>query len=264
MGITTYIGTYPSIALGAANVTPYEMASAYATLASEGIRRDPICITKVVDRDDKTIFVAHNHGRRVIKASVAKAAIDIERGVITHGTATRAAIGRPVAGKTGTSQSNRDAWFVGYTPQLVTAIWTGYPQERTIVYRGATGFGGTVAAPIFALFMRAALAGQPRLDFASQPRPSYNASKFHLPVTRPPSVKGKSLSAATRALRGYHISVKYVYSSRPKGTVVGQSYSGGHIVLLVSRGQKPSGGGGGGGGGSGGTTSTPTTPSPTR
>jgi penicillin-binding protein 2D len=192
MGIVTRIPNYPSIALGAQNVTPYEMASAYSTLADEGVRHSPVCIVKVVDRDDKTIFEAGNHGVRVIAAPIAKAAIDIERGVITHGTATRAAIGRPVAGKTGTSQLNRDAWFIGYTPQLVTAVWTGYAQEHTIIYRGSRGFGGTVAAPIFAIFMRRALAGQPVLDFAVQPTPTYHPLRFHFLVSAPPKSKSQN------------------------------------------------------------------------
>ena len=84
------------------------------------------------------------------------------KGVITGGTARRAQIGRPAAGKTGTSQDYRDVWFVGYTPQLVTAVWVGYPKERTIYVNGARAFGGTVAAPIWAEFMRKALKGEPK------------------------------------------------------------------------------------------------------
>ena len=68
----------------------------------------------------------------MLKPQVARATTDILKGVITQGTGTRADIGRPAAGKTGTSQLNRDLWFVGYTPQLVTAVWVGYPTERTV------------------------------------------------------------------------------------------------------------------------------------
>ena len=271
MGITTKLPNYPSIALGAANVSPYEMASAYGTLATEGVHRDPVCITKVVDRDDKTIYAAKTHGTRVLKASVAKAAIDIMKGVVTGGTGTRARIGRPVAGKTGTSQLNRDVWFVGFTPQLVTAVWVGYPRERTIYVDGSRAFGGTVCAPIWAAFMRPALAGQPVLDFPSQPRPAYNPSKFHIPISRPPSVKGLSLAAASRKLGGYGFTVEYVWSNSPKGTVVSQSSRNGKIVLIVSKGKNPaikpppstvptSGGGGGGGSGGGGSGETTTKP----
>ncbi len=267
MGIKTRIPKVPSIALGAANVTPYEMASAYGTLATEGIRRDPVCITKVVDRDDKTIYVAKSHGKRVLKASVAKAAIDVMRGVVTNGTGTRANIGRPAAGKTGTSQLNRDVWFVGFTPQLVTAVWVGYPKERTIYVDGSRAFGGTVCAPIWASYMRKALAGKRVMNFPKQPRPSYNASKFHIPISKPPNVKGLTLAAAGRKLDGYGYSVEYRYSNRPKGTVIGVSSKNGKIVLIVSKGKNPAtkpvkpppseeptsgGGGGGGGGGDGG------------
>ena len=264
MGITTPLPNYPSIALGSKNVTPYEMASAYGTLATEGVHHDPVCITRVVDNSDRTIFVADTHGTRVVKASVAKAAIDVMRGVITHGTATRANIGRPAAGKTGTSQLNRDAWFVGFTPQLVTAVWSGYPIEKTVMYRGSRAFGGTLAAPIWASYMRKALKGLPAKNFPHQPRPVYNPSKFHIPVTKPPSVKGLSVASADKKLGGYGYTIKYVYSNKPKGTVLGTSVSHGKVVLLVSKGPDPSkikpptGGGGGGGGGSDGTT--PTTP----
>ncbi len=258
MGITTKLPHYPSIALGSQNVTPYEMASAYGTLATEGVHRSPVCITKVIDHDDRTIFQASTHGTRVVKASVAKVAIDVMKGVITHGTATRAYIGRPAAGKTGTSQSNRDAWFVGFTPQLVTAVWTGYAKERTIIYRGSRGFGGTVSAPIWAAFMRDALKGMPRADFPSQPRPGYNASKFHIPVTAPPNVVGLTASSAGKRLGGYGYTTVYVWSDKPKGTVIGRSYVHGKLVLKVSKGPKPStkpitppGSGGGTGGGTG-------------
>ncbi len=239
MGITTKIPRVPSIALGAGNVTPYEMAAAYGTLATEGVRRRPVCITKVVDRDDKTIFLAKKHGTRVIKAPVAKAAIDVMRGVVTGGTGTRANIGRPVAGKTGTSQLNRDIWFVGFTPQLVTSVWVGYPKERTIYVNGARGFGGTVCAPIWASYMRKALAGEPVLNFPRQRKPTYNASKFHIPISKPPSVKGMSLAAAGKKLGGYGFTVEYAWSSKPKGTVIGQSAKNGKLVLIVSKGKNP-------------------------
>lgn len=261
MGITTPLPNYPSIALGARNVTPYDMASAYGTLATEGVHRDPVCITKVIDRDDKTIFEASTRGTRVLKASVAKAAIDVMRGVITHGTATRANIGRPAAGKTGTSQLNRDVWFVGFTPQLVTAVWVGYPTEKTIYVNGARAFGGTVCAPIWAAYMSKALKGLPAVDFPSQPRPAYNASKFHIPVTKPPSVKGMKVNKALDQLNGYDVTVEYVYSTKPKGVVLGTSSKNGKIVLRVSKGPDPStinppSNGGGSGGGSGESTNT--------
>lgn len=239
MGIRTTIPNYPSIALGATNVTPYEMASAFGTLATGGVHFAPVTITKVVDRNGKTILQAKPRGTRALKPQIAHAATEVLKGVITQGTGGRANIGRPAAGKTGTSQKNRDAWFVGYTPQLVTAVWVGYSKERTVIVDGARAYGGTVAAPIWAAFMKPALANQPHLDFPKAGQPTYDTSKFHLPVSRPPSVVGMSLSEADRKLRGYGFKVVYVWSTKPKGTVISQSSSDGRIVLTVSKGKDP-------------------------
>lgn len=181
MGITTPLGEYPSMALGAANVTPLEMASAYGTLANAGVHNEPIVITKVVDPAGKVLLQAKPKGVRAIRPEIAKATTDVLRGVITQGTARRAAIGRPAAGKTGTSQNHRDVWFVGYTPQLVTAVWVGHRAEKTIYVRGSRAFGGTVCAPIWADFMKRALKGQPELDFKDAPKPKYSSKRFKVP-----------------------------------------------------------------------------------
>lgn len=183
MGITTPIPNYPSIALGSANVTPFEMASAYGTLATGGVHYKPLSITKVLDRDGNTILDDKPSGTEVLKPEIAYAATQVLEGVITQGTATKANIDRPAAGKTGTSQLNRDAWFVGYTPDLVTAVWVGYPTEQTIVVDGSKGFGGSLAAPIWAQFMRNALDGISVHDFAKQDDPKYDASAFDIPVS---------------------------------------------------------------------------------
>lgn len=184
MGITTPLGEYPSMALGAANVTPLEMASAYGTLANGGVHHDPIIISKVVDPHGKVLLEAKSKGKRAIRPEIARAATDILRGVITQGTARRAAIGRPAAGKTGTSQNHRDVWFVGYTPQLVTSVWVGHRAEKTIYINGSRAFGGTVCAPIWADFMSKALKGEKELEFKSAPKPKYNAKRFKVPSGR--------------------------------------------------------------------------------
>jgi 1A family penicillin-binding protein len=203
MGITTPLPNFPSITLGSVGCTPLEMASAYGTLANEGKHFPPIVITKVLDRDGNTIFQAQPRGLQVVSPEVAYAATKILEGVISQGTATAANIGRPAAGKTGTSQSNRDCWFVGYTPQLVTSVWVGYTPERTIEVGGTKGFGGTVAAPIWARYMKAALAGQPPRDFAWASAPHYNGS-FNIPVSyatlhppAPPTTKTTTTSKST-------------------------------------------------------------------
>ena len=239
MGITTPLSNYPSIALGSQNVTPLEMASAYGTLATGGERFPPITITRVVDREGKDIFNAKPVATRVLKPSVAGVVNGILKGVITSGTARRANIGRPAAGKTGTSQNYRDVWFVGYTPQLVTSVWVGHPTERPIYVNGRHAFGGTVAAPIWASYMKRALAGEPKLDFAKAGTPTYTPSKFHIPVRRPPSVKDKGVDDAKGRLKGYKVTVEYVFSSKPKGTVLSQSSRNGKVTLVVSKGPKP-------------------------
>ncbi len=182
MGIETEIPSYPSIALGTRNVTPLEMASAYGTLAADGVHYQPIVITKVTDAQGNTLKENKPKGNRAVRPDIAREATSILVGVVTNGTATRAQIGRPVAGKTGTSQEHRDVWFVGYTPQLVTSVWVGYPSEKTIYVNGSRAFGGTVAAPIWASFMKAALAKQPKMAFKQPGKITYNPSKFKIPT----------------------------------------------------------------------------------
>lgn len=179
MGITTKIPAYYSIALGSQNVTCLEMASAYGTLATNGVHYEPSFITRVLDADDQTVFEEKPKGRQALTPAIAYAATRILKGVITGGTARSANIGRPAAGKTGTSQDHRDAWFVGYTPQLVTAVWVGYYQREIPMYtvHGIRGYGGKVAAPIWARYMRAALATEPRLDFKAVAAPKYKWKK---------------------------------------------------------------------------------------
>jgi membrane peptidoglycan carboxypeptidase len=180
MGITTPLPEFPSIALGAQNCTPLEMCSAYSTLPTGGTHNDPTAIVKVIDSDGKSLFEHQPHPTQAVKPQIARATTDVLEGVVSQGTATAADIGRPEAGKTGTSQLNRDCWFIGYTPQLCTAVWVGYTTERTVVVDGSNGFGGTVAAPIWAAFMNEALAGLPALNFPKAKDPLYDASKFDL------------------------------------------------------------------------------------
>ena len=106
-------------------VIPLEMASAYGTLANQGIRAEPVAIVKVVDRHDKVLEQYQPKEKAVINERSAYLLTDMMRGVILRGTGTGANIGRPAAGKTGTTSDYRDAWFVGFTPDLSTAVWMG-------------------------------------------------------------------------------------------------------------------------------------------
>jgi 1A family penicillin-binding protein len=176
MGITSHIPALPSIALGSAPVSPLEMASAFGTLANEGILVRPTGITKILASDGTVMYEHKPSGTRVLTARIAWATTQQLMGVVTGGTGTRAQLyGREVAGKTGTAQNYQDAWFVGYTPQLVTAVWMGY-SEGSIPMRNVHGqraFGGTFCAPIWHTFMTAALRGEPALHFARAAAPHY-------------------------------------------------------------------------------------------
>ena len=169
MGITTPIDPYPSIALGALTngVNPLEMASACGTLANNGVYVQPICVTKVTDADGNVIFENNPKGKRVVREDVASVVNSILEDVVSHGTGRAARIGRPQAGKTGTTDNYADAWFVGYTPDLSAAVWVGYSQGLVPMrdVHGITVYGGTFPAEIWAQFMEKALATVPPIDF---------------------------------------------------------------------------------------------------
>ena len=143
-GITTRLPEHPrpSIVLGAYEVSPLDIASAYATIANGGRRVEPTAISKVVshedDNDEKVLYMAPEHpeGKQVISEDIAKEATGIMVGDVTEGIAKEASLGdRPVAGKTGTSEDYFDAWFIGFTPELVTGTWMGYADgEQTLEY----------------------------------------------------------------------------------------------------------------------------------
>jgi len=169
MGIVTKITPVPAVALGgmAEGVTPLEMASAYSTLADGGMHAEPVGILKVTDKDGKDIFTAKTTAKRAIDAAVAYLTTDILKGVIQHGTGSAASIGRPAAGKTGTTQNNADAWFVGYTPDLACSVWVGFAdsQRPMTSVHGIKVTGGSFPARIWAAFMKSALAGTPETQF---------------------------------------------------------------------------------------------------
>ena len=167
MGITTEINAVPAIALGSQEVTPLEMASAYGTLANSGTHVDAHGIIEVTDTAGEILYSAAPTTTAAVDPAVAYLATDILEGVIDSGTGTSADIGRPAAGKTGTTQEYRDAWFVGYTPDLVASVWVGYPEsqvEMTNVH-GIRVTGGSFPAKIWAAFMKAALANTAESDF---------------------------------------------------------------------------------------------------
>jgi penicillin-binding protein 1A len=162
-------------ALGVIDVSPLNMASAYGVFANRGVRVAPTPVLKVVDAEGKVLEDnSKPKGDRVIDEVVADNVTDVLRGVITGGTGTRANIGRPAAGKTGTGQNYTNAWFVGYTPTLSTAVWMGYSNNQStplVRIRGVSRvFGGTIPAQTWHNFMADALHDVPVTDF-NQPAP---------------------------------------------------------------------------------------------
>ncbi len=166
MGIRSHLPVYPSIVLGSGEVSVLDMAAAYATLANEGTAIEPTTIRKItlatgeiLRPDQKVVREAVSPGNTYLLTKV------LEQ-VIQRGTGRAAAIGRPAAGKTGTTNDYTDAWFVGYTPQLVTAVWVGYPLPRPMTsVHGISVFGGTFPALIWKAFMSRALEGKPVQKF---------------------------------------------------------------------------------------------------
>ncbi len=159
MGITSSLESVPAEGIGglAEGVTPLEMADAYATLANGGIHHDPTAISKVEFPNGKVDESGADDGERVLTEGQAYEVTRILEGVITSGTgAGYTSIGcSGEAGKTGTSEEESDAWFVGYTPMYSTAVWVGHPQSREY-----TGYGGPTAGPIWQSFMSSAQEGE--------------------------------------------------------------------------------------------------------
>jgi penicillin-binding protein 1A len=160
MGITSKLEGLPSEGLGGLTygVSPLEMASAYATLASGGIRSEPKAIKKVVFPDGKSDDVGKPKRKRVFSDGVADTVTKVLEKNVQAGTGTAANIGCPAAGKTGTTDNFADAWFVGYTPHMSTAVWVGYPNSRVEMnnVHGIAVAGGTFPAEIWHDYMNVA------------------------------------------------------------------------------------------------------------
>jgi penicillin-binding protein 1A len=159
----------PSYALGTQEVSPLDMASAYGVFSTNGMRSPPSPVMWI--KDFRGRYVDDNRrpkAERALRESVAYNVTDILKGVITEGTGTRANIGRPAAGKTGTAQEWRDAWFIGYTPQLSTSVWIGNQQRPTPLFniKGVPRvFGGSIPAETWKAYMTEALKDVPPTDF---------------------------------------------------------------------------------------------------
>ena len=228
MGVRSQLdvnGAYvPAIGLGSIAVSPLDIASGYATLAARGVYAEPMAIRRVVLADGRVDTKAGwgiPKRRRAVSEGVAAIVTSILEQNVQSGTGTRAAFGRPAAGKTGTNEEHADAWFAGYTPNLATTVWMGFtggeiPMENV---HGIAVSGGSFPAEMWRLFMEPALEDTEALEFP-EPRvcpewkpftrgeyalsydPSYTPETTETETTEPVDPAERETGALTASPRG--------------------------------------------------------------
>lgn len=253
-----------SVSLGVAEVAPMTLANAYATIAAGGKYCTPTPIVSITTPDRKQVAFKATNCKQVVDPGVAAGATKLLRGVLTGGgtgTAANWSQSRPAAGKTGTTEDNGQVWFVGYTPQLATAVWVGHPlplhkgnreslNGKCFGIYGCPGrvFGGTITAPIWGKIMRAASQGLPVKQFGEVSNAVLNGDYVSLPsvIGRDPASAAAILKAA--GFDSYKIGT--IDSTLPAGTVAATDPSGralrnSSVGLLISTGKvatpKPTG-----------------------
>jgi penicillin-binding protein 1B len=167
LGIESSLPLLPSLALGGVEVTPLEVAVAFSTLANNGVRTRPLAVKQVTDPSGRVLEKRDVRVEKVLSPQVAFMINHLLKGVFDRGTAEsarRLGFTRPAAGKTGTTNDNKDAWFVGYTPDLLTVVWVGFDNQSKLGLTGAQA-----ALPIWTEFMKQATAGMPVSDFIPPP-----------------------------------------------------------------------------------------------
>jgi penicillin-binding protein 1A len=226
VGITSPLMPYLSTAIGSNAVSVLDMASAYTSFAADGLHSDPVFVTKVVATNGNILYDSVPSSHRVLPTPIAREVNQVLQQVVTRGTGVNARIGRPVAGKTGTGENWKDAWFVGSTPQLTTAVWVGFPQSELSMVPPRTRekvTGGTWPAEIWGLYEGAALAETPIANFPSAAPGSATQALPSPPVA---NVVGMPASEAEQLLTdtGYRV-VRHQIPSRdyPPGIVVAQN-----------------------------------------
>jgi penicillin-binding protein 1A len=158
-GIDTSSTQGLSLALGTPNITLLDLVQAYGVFCAQGVRAEPIAITRITDRNGTIIEEHTPRLSQAISPQTAYLMTSLLQSVVSEGTGRKvSALNRPCAGKTGTTNDFRDAWFLGYTPQLVTGVWVGYDDNTEL---GKRESGGVVAAPIWLTFMQKVLKDDP-------------------------------------------------------------------------------------------------------
>ncbi|MBV8984151.1 MAG: transglycosylase domain-containing protein, partial [Acidimicrobiia bacterium] len=179
-------------------VSPLEQAAAYATFAAKGVYAQPYSIVRIRNRQGQVVYEHQTKTTPALppaEAGVLNAALE---GVVNNGTGTAAGIGRPLAGKTGTTENHADAWFIGYVPQLSTAVWVGYPDSLVPMtdVHGIAVAGGTYPARIFSRYMKPALAGTQVQDIYTASPDDLSLHNMDAPPPPPPSSSSTSTSTS--------------------------------------------------------------------
>jgi penicillin-binding protein 1A len=243
MGIRSPLEPVCSITLGTQGVNPLEMTSAYATLAARGVHHRPSPVEQVADAQGNVLGRPMDaKGDRALLANDADLVTSALELVVTSGTGTNARLpdGRPLAGKTGSAQEYTDAWFCGYTPQLATCVWVGYPKEKKPMQNiqgFSTVFGGSIPALIFRDFMTVATADMPVKDFAEPSTSGYTQGPRPAPTVAPSPTPSKSPKPSP--------------SPSPSPSPIPTETPSPDPTATPSVPPSPPGGGGGGGGGGG-------------
>jgi penicillin-binding protein 1A len=237
MGITVPLDAVPSITLGVEEVPTMDMAAAFGTLANDGKRCNAWAVRRVefanvpkdAPKDERVLYQHEPECEQVIQPEIAHLVTAMLQRVVCCGTGTAASLGRPVAGKTGTAQDYTNVYFAGYTPQVSTAVWVGFPDGQIPMdtYYGGSVFGGTVAAPIWHDFMVKAMAGFPVEGFEAPPPPESGTV---------PGVVGLQAEEAENKLANANFTPirEDVHSFEPAGTVLAQTPGGGARLQLGS------------------------------
>lgn len=222
LGITSPLDPVPSITLGVEEVSTLEMATAYATLAHDGIHCSPFAIDRIDLPNGDPLYTHTADCEQVVEPDVAHLVTAMLQRVVSGGTGTAARLDRPVAGKTGTGSDYTNVYFAGYTPQLATAVWIGFPSANIPMdsYFKRPVFGGTLAAPLWHTFMEQAVAGMPVEQFPPAPD-GINGTV--------PNVLGMSVAEARSAL----VAFSAVFVERGTGqrdVILGQTPAAGTVL----------------------------------
>jgi len=242
LGIGGPLRPFPSAVLGSNEISVLDMASAYSTFAADGMHADPVFVTEITKADGSVLYRRPSTLHRAVPTDVARGVTGILAQVVQRGTGVAAQLGdRPVAGKTGTANEWRDAWFVGYTPDLVAAVWVGFPERQRSMTPPATPIrvtGGSWPAQIWNRVMGPALGDSPITPFPVQevaaPEMQAASSPPPAPNTVPlPDVSGQYESQARSVLEaaGFRVEVeRHPNRERASGMVADQTPAPGTLV----------------------------------